>query len=166
MSNEWESLMRGQIVSVTTQKFFSYVNLADQKAQGLILLNSILVPVTLKWAMGDEFATPATISLVTCLLSILAAIICIYPRRRAGRKPDGTFNLLHFGDIGRMKEEEYLAEFQPIFNDPNQLAEASVKDLHDTARRIILPKFMWLKISYSTFFIGNVIAVITLFMNF
>ncbi len=162
---KWEALLRGQVVSTTTQKFFNYIRLADQKAQGLIFLNTILVPVTLNWVMGGSFATAALISLITSILSILTAIVCIYPKRRGGRKPDGTVNLLHFGDIGRMKEEEFLEEFFPVFNDSSDLAEVAVKDMHDTARRIILPKFKWLKISYSIFFLGNVFAVVTLLLG-
>ena len=61
--------------------------------------------------------------------------------------------------MGRMKEEDFLKEFLPIFNNTSDLAEAAVKDLHDTSRRIILPKFRWLKISYAIFFFGNLIAI-------
>lgn len=156
---QWSALLRGQIITTTTTKFFNYVQLADQKAQALIILNSILIPVAINWMDRDAFHWAAVISILTAVLSIMTAIICIYPKRRAGRKPDGTTNLLHFGDIGRMKEDEFLAEFQPVFNDGTVLAETAVKDLHDTARRIIRPKFFWLKISYLTFFIGNLIAI-------
>lgn len=157
--HRWEALFRGQILTTTTTKFFNYVALADQKAQGLIFMNSILIPVALNWIDKPEYHLSAIICIFTAVLSIMAALICIYPKRRRGRKPDGTFNLLHFGDIGRMKEEEFLSEFQPKFNDPEQLAEIAVKDIHDVARRIIRPKFFWLKFSYIVFFFGNLAAI-------
>jgi hypothetical protein len=81
-------------------------------------------------------------------------------KRRNGRKPDGSVNLLHFGDIGLMKEAEFLEEFSPIYNDPCKLADAAIKDIHDAARRIIRPKFYWLKLSYALFFFGNLAAII------
>lgn len=155
----WEALLRGQILSVTTHKFFNYVQLADNKAQAMIILNSVLIPVAINWMERDAFHWSAIISILTAIVSIMTAIICIYPKRRAGRKPDGTFNLLHFGDISRMREPEFLEEFLPVFNSPGELAEAAIKDIHDTARRIIRPKFFWLKISYTTFFVGNLIAI-------
>lgn len=155
----WEALMRGQIISVSVNKFFNYVQLVDNKAQAMIILNSVLIPVTINWMENDKFHLAAMISVLTAIFSIMTAIIAIYPKRRAGRKPDGTLNLLHFGDIGRLKEADFLAEFLPIYNDPGLLAEAAIKDLHDTARRIIRPKFFWLKISYITFFLGNLIAI-------
>ena len=155
----WQALFRGAIISTTTTKFFNYVALADQKAQGLIFMNSILIPVALNWIDKPQYHTSSLICIFTAVLSIMAALICIYPKRRKGRKPDGTFNLLHFGDIGRMKEDEFMTEFMPIFNDPSRLAETSVKDIHDVARRIIRPKFVWLKLSYLIFFFGNLAAI-------
>lgn len=155
----WEALLRGQIITATTAKFFNYVALADQKAQGLIFMNSILIPVALNWITDEIFQFSATISIITAILSIMMALICIYPKRRGGRKPDGSINLLHFGDIGKLQEEEFVQEFLPIFNNPSKLAEASIKDIHDVARRIIRPKFYWLKFSYGIFFFGNLISI-------
>lgn len=156
---QWEALLRGQIVTTTTAKFFNYVALADQKAQGLIFMNSILIPVALNWIDKPQYHWSAVICIFTAVLSILAALICIYPKRRGGRKPDGTFNLLHFGDVGRMREDEFMEEFMPRFNDSSKLAETAIKDLHDVARRIIRPKFFWLKLSYIMFFCGNLLAI-------
>lgn len=155
----WEALFRGQIMGTTTQKFFNYVALADQKAQGLIFMNSILIPVALNWLEIPGYQVGSIICIATAVCSIMAALICIYPKRRAGRKPDGSINLLHFGDIGKLREAEFLDEFMPIYNDLNKLAVVVAKDVHDTARRIIRPKFFWLKLSYLVFFFGNLIAI-------
>lgn len=65
-----------------------------------------------------------------------------------------------------MKEQRYLALFQPVFNDLPRLAEETVKDIHDVARRIIIPKFFWLKIAYGAFFVGNFLAVLVAFYAF
>lgn len=155
----WAALFRGQIIGTTIRKFSGYVALADQKAQGLIFMNSILIPVAMNWIEDPGYRVGALICIVTAVLSIMAALICIYPKRRAGRKPDGTINLLHFGDIAKLKEHEFLDEFLPVFNDPLLLSEAAAKDMHDVARRIIRPKFYWLKLSYIIFFFGNLAAI-------
>ena len=156
----WQALLRGQIINATTVKFSRGIQLADQKAQALIFLNSILIPVALNWVDKPEFHYPALICIATALCSILAAIICIYPKRKKGRRDTGTFNYLHFNDIGHIEREEFLEEFLPIFNDPSQLAEIAVNDLHDTARNAMIPKFFWLKIAYAIFFFGNLCAVL------
>lgn len=156
----WAALYRGQIITTTIRKFYSYVALADQKAQGLIFMNSILIPVAMNWIEHPGYRVGALICIITAVFSIMSAMICIYPKRRAGRKPDGTINLLHFGDIALLKEHEFLDEFLPVFNDLNLLSEAAAKDMHDAARRIIRPKFYWLKLSYLVFFFGNLAAII------
>lgn len=162
----WQGLLRGQIISATTLKFSRGVQLADQKAQALILLNSILIPVALNWIDKPEFHYAAIICIVAAICSILAAIICIYPKRKAGRRDKDTFNYLHFNDIGHISRDEYLEEFMPLFNDPGKLAQTALKDLHDTAKNSMIPKFFWLKIAYATFFFGNLCAVIIAISHF
>lgn len=158
----WQALFRGTVLSVTTQKFFNYVNLADQKAQVLIILNSVLIPVAINGLSIPNLHNAAIVSMLTGILSIYMAIVCIFPKRRSGRKPDGSINLLHFGDIAPMKEQEFLDEFMPYYNDLGGLSKIVAKDLHDIARRVIRPKFFWLKLSYISFFIGNFIAIVFL----
>lgn len=155
----WAALLRGQVVAATTDKFVTYINLADQKAQAMIILNSILIPVVISWVGKPLFQIGAVISITAAIASILAAMLCIYPKRGGGHKPDGTFNLLHFGDIGRMSERHYLDLMYPVFNDLNELSQMAIKDLHDVAKRIIIPKFFWLKMSYGCFFVGNLAAI-------
>lgn len=155
----WEALLRGQVLTATTDKLVGYITLADQKAQAMIIINSILIPVVLPWMSKPLYTWPAAIAIVTSLLAILCAIMCIYPKRRKGAKPDGSYNLLHFADIGRMKEAEYLSRFNPVYNDMERLAEEAIKDIHDVSRRIIIPKFFWIKLGYGCFFCGNVLAI-------
>jgi hypothetical protein len=93
-------------------------------------------------------------------LSIWAAIVCIYPKRKYRKQGDRELNLLHFNDIGHMDKDEYLKQMLPRFNDLSKLAELVVNDLYDTSRYSIIPKFLWLKISYSFFGIGNLLAIV------
>lgn len=155
----WYRLFRASVLTNTVTKFFSYVRLADQKCQAMIVLNTIIIPVALSWIERPEYKLGATISIVTALISIMTGIICIYPKRRTGKKPDGTRNLLHFSDVGYMTEAEYLAEMQPMLTDTRKLSVIVLKDIHDVSRRILRPKFFWLKLSYLSFFIGNLIAL-------
>lgn len=155
----WEALFRGQVLTTTVQKLYNYVNLADQKAQGMIIVNSVIIPVAFGWVNKADFHVGSIISIITAVISIFTAIICIYPKRRTGTKPDGTRNLLHFSDIGYLKEDAYLKAINPIVNDNEKLMAAIIKDIHDMSRRILRPKFFWLKLSYTIFFCGNVTAV-------
>ncbi len=163
--NKWKGLMRGSILSTTTQKIYSYINLADQKAMGLIVLNSIIIPVAMNAHEDPQFTLPSTIAIITSVASILMAIACIFPKRRSGTKPGGELNYLHFSDIGSLSEKQYLEQFLPIYNDTSALSECVIKDIHDVSRRVLVPKFKQLKLSYKIFFIGNLAAVITFFIQ-
>lgn len=161
----WQGLMRASILSTTTYKLYSYIHLADQKAMALIIMNSIIVPVAMNSLDNTDFHYPATIAIITGVLSIFIAIVCIFPKRGRNYKPDGTKNLLHFSDLGALTEDQYLKMMMPIYNDPAALGVEVLKDIHDVSRRVLIPKFRLLKIAYITFFIGNLAAVISFFAN-
>ncbi len=161
----WKALMRGQVMSATINKFMTIIRLLDQKAQVMIFLNSILVPMCLNALEHVTFRNAAMVSIVTALVSILAAMICIYPKRRYRQSGDREFNLLHFNDIGHVSKDEYMEAFMPILNDPEKLAETVVHDLYDTSRHSIMPKYTWLKISYAVFSIGNILAICLVFIE-
>lgn len=155
----WQALMRGQVMSATVQKFTTILQLLDQKAQVMIFLNSILVPVCVNAIEKGVYEHAAVISIITSVLSILASIMCIYPKRRYRKSGDRELNLLHFNDIGHLEKEYYINRFLPVFNDTEKLAETVVNDLYDTSRYAILPKYTWLKISYALFAFGNITAL-------
>ena len=156
----WQGLMRGQVMSATTHKFMTVIRLLDQKAQVMIFLNSILIPVCIKALEQDGLRHAATISITTAILSILAAMICIYPKRPYRKSGDRELNLLHFNDIGHMEKQDYIDQFLPAFNDPEKLAKIVVNDLYDTSRYSIQPKYLWLKVTYALFAFGNLSAII------
>ena len=156
---KWQSLLRGQIINSTTHKYSRLIQLVDQKAQAMIILNSILVPVCIRGLEDPLLHYPAIVSIATACVSILTSIICIYPKRGHRKLGDPNFNYLHFNDVGHVDREEYLAAFLPIFNDPYKLAEVAVRDLHDTAKKSMIPKYFWIKLSYGTFCIGNLLAL-------
>ncbi|MGH1456489.1 MAG: Pycsar system effector family protein [Alphaproteobacteria bacterium] len=160
---KWKALMRGQVMSATVNKFTTIIRLLDQKAQVMIFLNSIIVPVCLNAMSRPELADAAIISIITAVLSILAAMICIYPKRRYRKSGDRELNLLHFNDIGHMDKEDYMDRFKFVLNSPERLAETVVHDLYDTSRFSILPKYTWLKLSYASFAFGNIIAIVVAF---
>jgi hypothetical protein len=164
-TKRWEGLVRASVLNATTGKLYDYISLADRKAMALIILNSALIPFAMNGLGNDIFKVTSTIAIITGVISIFMAIICVFPKRSRGHKPDGSLNLLHFSDIGAMKEQEYLELMRPIYNDRSALSVEVLKDIHDVSRRVLIPKFKLLKISYVVFFIGNLIAVIEFLIN-
>lgn len=163
----WEALMRANILSTTTHKLFGYITLADSKAAGLIVMNSIIVPLALSGFDDKNFKLAATIAVITCVCSMLFAILCIFPQRGIPQASQGKrkINLLHFNDIGHMSQKEFLEIMNPIYNNPPELAQTVLKDIHDISKRVLIPKFRLLKTAYSIFFLGNLIAISLVLFN-
>lgn len=157
---KWQGLLRGQVLSATTHKYMNIIRLTDQKAQVMIFLNSILIPFSIKALEQEHLRDAAMISIISAILSISAAMVCIYPKRRYRKSGNREFNILHFNDMGHMDKEKYTEMLLPCFNDVGKLAELVVNDLYDTARYSILPKYLWLKITFSVFAFGNLAAII------
>jgi len=157
----WQGLVRASILSATTHKLYRYIQLADQKAMALIVLNSALIPFAMNAFQDSDLKVPATLAIVTGIISIFMAIICIFPKRKGGSKPIGDRNLLHFGEIGVLTEEEFFAEFHKIYDDRGALSKAVIKDIYDVSNRVLIPKFKLLKLCYVIFFVGNFAAVLS-----
>ncbi|MGB0719486.1 MAG: Pycsar system effector family protein [Bdellovibrionales bacterium] len=160
VDKRWEGLVRGAVLASHTTKLYGYITLADQKAMGLIILNSIIIPVAMNQLHEGNFMIASTVAIITGVIGVFMAIWCIFPKRSRAKKPNGTRNHLHFSDIGQMSEDEYLAAFMPIYNDRSLLAQEVVKDYHDVSKRVLIPKFKLLKTAYAVFFLGNLAAVI------
>ncbi len=159
MEKKWKALLRGQIIGATVNKMMVIMRLADQKAQVLIFLNSILIPVCLKEIENEALQTAAMVSIIASILSILAAMMCIYPKRRYRKSGHRDINLLHFNDIGHLDKDEFMDAFIPILSDGEKLCKAAVYDIYDVSKNSIIPKFVWLKISYGIFAFGNLLAI-------
>lgn len=166
VANRWKGLMRTSILTTSTIKLYNYTQLADQKAMGLIVLNSIIIPIAMNRLDDPDFTVASTVAIVTGMVSIFMAIMCIFPKRSRMPKADGSRNLLHYSDIGKMSEQEYLDTMLPIYNDKSALAVEVLKDMHDVSRRVLIPKFRLLKFSYSVFFLGNLAAVLVFLAKF
>jgi len=162
---KWEALLRGQITSATMNKMMVIMRLADQKAQVLIFLNSILIPVCINEVEHELLRSAAIVSIVTAVLSILAAMMCIYPKRRYRKSGHRDINLLHFNDIGHLDKDEFMERFMPVYNDGKLLGRTVVYDLYDISRYSLIPKFIWLKISYGIFALGNLLAIILVLLE-
>lgn len=157
--SRWQSLFRGSLLSTTMNKHVSYVGLADRRAQAIITINSILIPIALSGSQNDMFMRGSIVAIMTAIISISAAIFSLYPKRY-GLKKHAHHDLLHFSQIQTLSEKKYLELMKEALEDTGLLAEMMTRDLYHISQRILHPKFFWLKISYFVFFIGNLFALL------
>lgn len=165
IKKKWEGLARGQILNSTIRKFNSAIRLIDYKAQVMLVINSVTIPVGLSWVEKEQFYAGAIIAILTAVWTMFFAIVTIYPRSRLKKKDKenrDSLNLLHWGDISSMSKEEYLSKVMPIVNDPNKLTEAAMTDIYDISANVLRQKFFWIRFTYYSFFLGNIVALIVI----
>ncbi|MDA0781977.1 MAG: DUF5706 domain-containing protein [Rickettsiales bacterium] len=160
----WEGLARGQILSSTVNKLNNAIRLIDQKAQVMLVINSITIPIGLSWIQKEQFLLGAIGVIFTAMWTMFFSIVAIYPRSRnmkkiKDHKPNRS-NLLHWGDIWAMSEDEYLEKIRPVVNDVSLLTEACLKDIYDISRNVLRHKFFWIRFTYYSFFLGNATAIL------
>ncbi len=157
-SERWPGLFRGSVLSATIAKHVSYVTSGDSRAQGLILLNSALIPLALNGMAHQELRTAATLCLITALATICLCIFSLYPKRLKG-KEEGV-NLLHYAEFCRLSERDYLDRMRALCEEPGRLAEAVARDLYHLGTRIVAPKFLLLRFAYIVFLLGQLTAAL------
>ena len=151
---KWEGLFRGSVLSTAIQKHVSYLLSADTRAQGLILLNSALVPLALNGMRTDDLRTAATICALTSLLTITLCIFCLYPKRLAGR------NLLHYVQFSRLTEEQFMDEMRGLFADKDKMAEAAVRGLYHLGSKVVRPEWLFRRLAWAVFLGGQLSAAL------
>ncbi|MDF2379227.1 MAG: DUF5706 domain-containing protein [Candidatus Gracilibacteria bacterium] len=157
---KFEGIFRGSILGTTINKHVAYIGLADKRAQGIITINAILIPLSLNGLNNPMFKAGAIIVVLTAILSIATAIFSLYPRSYQHTHESKTPDLLHFRKIASMSEAKYMEEMKKMTKTPNKLTELMIQDLYHISRIIVTPKYDMLKKSYFIFLVGNSLALL------
>lgn len=155
---KWEGLFRGSVMSSMIAKNTAMLTSSDTRAQGLILLNSVLVPLAIKGMEDDALRPAALLSIITALITITLCIFCLYPKRLKSKS--GTRNMLHYVEFSSMSEDEFVGSMKALFADKERLAEAAVRDLYHLGSRIVAPKYLLLRYAYVVFLVGQLTAAL------
>lgn len=155
---KWDGLFRGSVMSSMIAKNTAMLTSSDTRAQGLILLNSVLVPLAIKGMENVALRPAALLSIVTALITITLCIFCLYPKRLKSKS--GTQNILHYVEFSSISEDEFVGAMKGLFADKERLTEAAVRDLYHLGSRILAPKYLLLRYAYLVFLVGQLIAAL------
>ena len=169
MAGAIETLLR-----VTAANDHRLSDMADNKAQILITVNSIIisaiVSLVLKNLKENQFLMLPSyillfVSLVTMILAIMATRPSI-PKGKFSKKDlsDRKVNLLFFGNYYRMNLDDYKDGMKTVVADPGFLFDSLIMDVHAQGR-VLGRKYLLLRSAYNIFMIGLVISIITFFVS-
>ena len=159
-NEHWAAMFRGTVLASQKQGLITYVNIADQKAQVMLFINSLIIPFILPGVEMPDYRLAAIIALITAALSVFFAVMTVFPRGPARFKKRPYSNQLHFADIKQHPTfASYLHDVRPIYNDLGKLGTESLKYMYDMSRFVLKGKYFWLRLCYGGFLIGNILAL-------
>lgn len=162
----------------TIQTFFrvnyrNHINLsalADNKANIMISVNSILISVLITFLSYRNISTntpmillPVVIFLVTGLASLTFAVLAARPKvtkLNAGQKDlmEIRRNVVFFGNFVTLKLEEYEEAMDELYRDGPLLLGNMTRDLYFLGK-VLDKKYRYLTVSYNIFMVGFVVTV-------
>jgi predicted metal-dependent HD superfamily phosphohydrolase len=154
----------------TSRNHLDLSSMADNKANIMISVNSIIVSIllTVLFRKFEEFPNliiPTVILTTVCLLTIVFAILSTRPNVTTGKftKEDllqNRANLLFFGNFHRMTLQDYEWGVKEIMKDSDLLYSSMIKDIYFLGN-VLGKKYRFLRISYNIFMYGFIVAVLS-----
>ena len=169
-----ESMLR-----LTARNQINLSSIADNKANILISINTIVLTVLVSIGLGKisdypVMTIPAIVFLITCLSTIIFAILSTRPKISSGKfsKEDihnKKVNLLFFGNFYNMTMEEYEWAVQEMIADQDYLYSSMIRDQYSLGK-VVSQKYRLLRTAYTIFMVGLILssllfAVFVLFVN-
>ena len=174
-SEEDSSRARGRgketMFRVTIRSQIDQVAIADNKANMIISINTILISLTIAIVgSGVNFADwqyfeyrivfiPLTILLIGCAISAVFAILAARPRLIRGVPNYKAQSMLFFGNFRHMSVQQYLEEMKEVLSSNDNIYRSMSIDLYNNGQ-VLNRKYRLLTVSYTAFLLGVTICVI------
>ncbi len=154
---------------ITSKNHLTLSGMADNKANIMISVNSIILSIILtvlfrKFAEAPQLVIPAISLTVTSLATIIFSILATRPNISKGKFTEEDIknretNLLFFGNFHGMGLDNYLWGMKEMMKDGNYLYDSLIKDIYFLGV-VLGKKYKLLRISYTIFMFGLIISII------
>ena len=159
---------------ITSRNHMTLSGMADTKANIMISINSIILSILVsvlirKFEEYPNLVVPTLIIVVVCLAAIVFSILATRPNVSSGKftrtdiKKKRT-NLLFFGNFHKMKLDDYMWGMREMLKDGEYLYGSLTKDIYFLGV-VLGKKYHYLRISYTIFMFGFVIAILTFLLS-
>jgi predicted metal-dependent HD superfamily phosphohydrolase len=168
---EKDTIPRGveSMFRLTARNQINLSSIADNKANILISINSIILTVLVSAGIGKvadypNFIIPGIVFLSTCLITIIFAILSTRPKISSGKFTEEDIhnkkvNLLFFGNFYNMTMKEYEWAVKEMMKDSNYLYTSMIRDQYSLGK-VIGRKYKLLRVAYTVFMIGLILSSI------
>ena len=147
-------------INVTNQMRLTVM--ADQKANIMITVASIVFSVTVANLDNEVMKWPLLFFAFGCTVSLLAAIFAIIPQTGYPKLPGSdeidrespAFNPLFFGHFAHIPIEEYKEDYAETLMTDDRIYDALAGDIYGIGTTLMNNKYKWLRRSYMAFLVG------------
>lgn len=155
---------------LTSKNHLELSNMADNKANIMISINSIILSVIVsvlirKLEEYPHLIAPTFIMTVVCLTTIVFAILSTRPNITKGKFTrrdidNKEANLLFFGNFHSMSLKDYEWGMKQMIKDPDYIYSSLTRDIYFLGV-VLGKKYKLLRIAYTFFMFGFVLAVLS-----
>ncbi len=155
------------------------IDIADSKANMVIGLNSVILSVIIsmistKFMFGNGlegvflkekiYALPILILVISCLISIVFAILAakpviIRPKKEKAADPDEKPSILFFENFYNKTQKAFMGEFRQFLSSDKDIYDNFTIELYNQGK-VLHRKYWLITISYTVFMVGFVAGVI------
>ncbi|HAH52193.1 MAG TPA: hypothetical protein DF712_01220 [Balneola sp.] len=149
--------------------------IADNKSNIMISINGIIISIIIasispKIDSNPWLLLPTSILLITCLLSLVYAVLSARPRVSKEKVTledvrENRANILFFGNFYTLPRADYVEGMEELMQDSERLYDNMARDLHGLGV-VLAKKYRLLRIAYNLFMGGLVLSVISFIFVF
>lgn len=153
----------------TSNNHIELSGMADNKAHIMITVNSIILSVTVSYLLSQliyypKFLIPTGILVLTSLICVTFSILATRPSISSGKFTEEDIrnkrtNLLFFGNFHQMQLQDYQWGMNQMLRDKEYLYNTMMMDIYFLGV-VLARKYRYLRIAYTVFMVGLIIAVI------
>ncbi|MDR6562738.1 MULTISPECIES: Pycsar system effector family protein [unclassified Arcicella] len=154
----------------TSSNHFQLSAMADNKANIMISVNSIIISLVLsvlarKLEDWPNLILPTALLTIVCLVATIFAILAVRPNVTSGKfsREDiegKTANLLFFGNFHQMELTDYEWGMKEMMNDSDFLYASMTRDIYYLGK-VLGKKYKFLRVSYTVFMFGFAASVVS-----
>jgi predicted metal-dependent HD superfamily phosphohydrolase len=153
----------------TSENHVTLSGMADTKANIMISINTIILSIIVSVLLRklEEFPQllfPTLMLVITCLITIVLAILATRPNVAKGRFTredihNKKTNLLFFGNFHNMQLKDYEWGMKEMMKDYDYLYGSMIKDIYYLGK-VLARKYKLLRLSYTVFMFGFVTSIL------
>ncbi len=154
---------------ITSKNHLTLSGMADNKANIMISVNSIILSIILtvlfrKFEEAPQLVIPAISLTISSLATIVFSILATRPNISKGKFTEEDIknretNLLFFGNFHGMGLDNYLWGMKEMMKDSDYLYNSLIKDIYFLGK-VLGRKYQLLRVSYTIFMFGLIISII------